>query len=143
MAKYTSESTVAHQKQNMENPDADHTSATMPSTAIPPGRRSEARKDDRRPCSYETRETIEHESVVVGHGEAFALNRSRGGILLLMATAPHAKQLLEVHSLESRWSRTVSICEPRWVRPVQVESQEHQFLVGCGRIVGPCHYMSF
>ena len=143
MAKYTSESTVAHQKQNMENPDADHTSATMPSTAIPPGRRSDARKDDRRPCSYETRETIEHESVVVGHGEAFALNRSRGGILLLMATAPHAKQLLEVHSLESRWRRTVSIFEPHWVRPAQVDSPERRFLVGCGRIVGPCHYMSF
>ena len=70
MAKYTSESTFAHQKQNMDNADADHTSATMPSTAIPVGRRSEARKDDRRPCSYEIRETIEHDSVVVGHGEA-------------------------------------------------------------------------
>ncbi len=143
MTKYTSESTVAHQKQNMENPDADHTSATMPSTTIPPGRRSDARKDDRRPCLYETRETREHESVVVGYGEAFALNRSRGGILLLMATAPHAKQLLEVHSLESRWSRTVSIFEPHWVRPAQVDSPERRFLVGCGRIVGPCHYMSF
>ena len=143
MPKYTSESTVAHQKQNMESPDADHTSATMPSTAISPGRRSEPRKDDRRPCSYETRETIEHESVVVGHGEASVLNRSRGGILLLMATAPHAKQLLEVHSLESRWSRTVSIFEPHWIRPAQVDSPERRFLVGCGRIVGPCHYMSF
>lgn len=143
MAKYTSEATVAHQKQNMDNADADHTSSTMPSKAIQAGRRSEARKDDRRPCSYEIRETIEHESVVVGHGEAFAVNRSMEGVLLLMATAPHAKQLLEVHSLESRWSRTVSIFEPRWVRTIPVESQEHRFLVGCGRIVGPCHYMSF
>ena len=66
MAKYTSEATFTHQNQNMDNADADHTSATIPSTAIPVGRRSEARKDGRRPCSYEIRETIEHESVVVG-----------------------------------------------------------------------------
>jgi hypothetical protein len=99
--------------------------------------------DYRRMCSYEVLEAIEGESIVIGHGEAFALNRSAEGMLLFIALAPHAKQLIEVHTSRSGWGKTVNIFETRWVRSVLVESLGNLYLVGCRRIFGPCHYLLF
>jgi hypothetical protein len=94
-------------------------------------------------CSYEVLEAIEGESIIIGQGEAFALNRSTEGILLLIAMAPHAKQLIEVHTPRFGWGRTVNIFETRWTKPVQVEALENLYLVGCRRIFGPLRYLSF
>ena len=94
-------------------------------------------------CSYEIREAIGGESVVIGEGGAFVVNRSKEGILLLMALAPQAKQLIEVHTSYSRWRKTLSIFEPRWTKTRQVESHGDLYLVGCRRTVGPCAYWSF
>ena len=134
---------VARREQNVGNTDVDQASAVMPATTIPPGRRSEARTEYRGMCSYEVLEVIDEESVVIEQGEAFALNRSREGILLFMGQAPHAKQLIEVHTARSGWGRTVNVFEVRWTRPVQVESPGNLYLVGCRRMFGPCHYLSF
>jgi hypothetical protein len=134
---------VAQWDWNVENNDVGQASAVMSATAIPPGRRCEARMDYRRMCSYEVLEAIEGDSVVIGQGEAFALNQSTEGILLLIALAPHAKQLIEVHTPRFGWGRTVNIFETRWARPVPVESLGSLYLVGCRRIFGPCHYLSF
>ena len=134
---------VTQRELNVGNKNVDQASAVMPATAIPPGRRCEARMDYRRMCSYEVLEAIEEKSVVIGQGEALALNRSTEGILLLIALAPHANQLIEVHTPRSGWGRTVNVFETRWARPVQVESLGNLYLVGCQRIFGPCHYLSF
>lgn len=99
--------------------------------------------DYRSTCSYEVLEAIDDKSVVIGQGEAFALNQSKEGILLLIALAPHAKQLIEVHTPRSGWGRTAHVFETRWTKPVQVESFGNLYLVGCRRIFGPCHYLSF
>ena len=106
-------------------------------------RRCEERKDYRYMCSYEVRETIGGESVVIGEGGAFVVNRSKEGILLLMALAPQAKQLIEVHISHSGWRKTLSIFEPRWTKLRQVESHGDLYLVGCRRKFGPCGYLSF
>ena len=121
----------------------DRTSAVTLATTIPPGRRCEARTESRSMCSYEVLEAIEEESVVIEQGKVFALNRSTEGMLLLMVRAPHAKQLIEVHAPRFRWGRTVNVLEARWTRPVHVESLGNLYLVGCRRIFGPCHYLSF
>jgi hypothetical protein len=134
---------VAQWDWNVGNSDVGQASAGMPATTIPPGRRCEARMDYRRMCSYEVLEAIEGGSVVIGQGEAFALNRSTEGMLLLIALSPHAKQLIEVHTSRSGWGKTVNIFETRWVRSVPVESLGNLYLVGCRRIFGPCHYLSF
>ena len=134
---------VAQWDWNVGNNDAGQASAVMPATAIPQGRRCEARMDYRRMCSYEVLEAIEGESITLGQGEAFALNRSTEGILLLIALAPHAKQLIEVHNSRAGWGKTVNIFEIRWARPVPVESLGNLYLVGCQRIFGPLHYLSF
>ncbi|MCX5727764.1 MAG: hypothetical protein NTZ28_02810, partial [Nitrospirae bacterium] len=94
------------QEQNVGNKDVDQASVTMPATTIPPGRRCEARMEYRGMCSYEVFEAIDEESAVIDQGEAFALNRSTEGILLFMGQAPHAKQLIEVHTPRSGWGRT-------------------------------------
>ena len=135
---------VTWREQNVGNKGVDQTSAMMPPVmTIHPGRRCEERVEYRHMCSYEVLEAIEEKSVVIGQGEAFALNRSTKGLLLLIALVPHAKQLIEVHTTRSGWGRTVNVFEVRWARPVQVESLENLYLVGCQRIFGPLHYLSF
>ena len=64
-------------------------------------------------------------------------------MLLLTALDPQAKQLIEVHTSRSGWGKTVNILETRWTRPVPVESLGTLYLVGCRRIFGLCHYLSF
>jgi hypothetical protein len=135
---------VTKREQDVENKkNAGHASAVMPRKASSSQRRCEERKDYRHMCSYEIREAIGGESVVIGEGGAFVVNRSKEGILLLMALAPRAKQLIEVHISHSGWRKTLSIFEPRWTRTRQVESHGDLYLVGCRRKFGPCGYLSF
>lgn len=150
MARHSSESTppqsssaFQQQKQNVEHTDADHVSASTPGAAIDQERRCEARMDYRCLCSYEVLEAIDEESVVIEQGEAVALNRSAEGILLFMRQAPHSKQLIEVHTSRSGWGKTMIVFDVRWMKPVQTESFGNLYLVGCRRIFGPCHYLSF
>ena len=125
------------------NKDIDQVSVVTPVMATLPERRREARMDYRHMCSYAVFEPIEGKSVVIEQGEAFALNRSTEGILLLMGQAPHAKQLIELHSPRSGWGRTVTVFETRWVKPIQVESLGILYLVGCQRVFSSSHYLSF
>jgi hypothetical protein len=116
-------------EQNIENNnDVDH---------------GEERADYQHMCSYEIREAIGGESVVIGDGGAFVVNRSKQGILLLTAFPLHSKQLIEVDISRSGWRRTLSVFEPRWTKSRQVESRGDLYLVGCRRKFGPCDYWSF
>jgi hypothetical protein len=123
--------------------DIDQVSAEMRAATIHPGRRGETRMNYRRLCPYEVIEAIDETSVVIGQGEAFVLNQSTGGLLLLIDLAPHAKQLIEVHTRRSGWGWTLNILEARWAKPVQVESLGNMYLVGCRQIFGSCNYLSF
>jgi hypothetical protein len=137
-------SPVSPQEQSVEhNKEVDSASALPSPTAISPQRRCEERVDYQHMTSYEVRQAIGGESVVIGDGGAFVVNRSKQGILLLMAFSPHAKQLIEVRISRSRWRRTLSIFEPRWIKSRQVESRGDLYLVGCRRKFGPCDYWSF
>ena len=145
MAAHTFEEILSHfaavtqREQNVGNKDVDRASAVMPTSVIRPERRCEARMDYRCLCSYEVREAVEEESVVIEQGKAFSLNRSKEGMLLFLRQAPHAKQVIELYTPRSRWGRTVNVFETRWTRPVQVESFGNLYLVGCQRIFGSCH----
>ena len=136
---------VFQREQSLDNTkDIDSASALWSSPPIASlQRRCEERTDYRHMCSYEMRETIGGESGVIGEGEAFVVNRSKEGILLLMALAPHAKQFIEVRISLSGWRKTLSIFEPRWTKARQVESQGELYLVGCRRKFGPRNYLSF
>jgi len=123
--------------------DFDQASAELRAATILPGRRCETRRDYRNLCPFEVIEAIEGESVVIGQGEAFALNQSTGGMLLLIDLAPQTKQLIEVHTRRSGWGWTLNILEARWTKPVQVESLGNMYLVGCRRVFNSCNYLSF
>lgn len=135
--------TITPLEQNLGDTDLDRASAVIPQTTNPPARRGEVRTEYRRMCTYEVLEANDAQSVVIEQGEAFALNRSTEGILLLMGKAPQGHQSIEVHTSRSGWGRTVNVFEVRWTRPVQVESLGNLYLVGCRRTFGPCHYLSF
>ena len=149
MATHTLEAMLSHytaltlEEQNVGNKDVHQVSGVMPATTIPPRRRCEVLMEYRSMCSLKMLEATEKESVVIEKGVAFALNRSTEGMLFLMGQAPHVKQLIEVYSPRSRWSRTANVFEARWTRPVPVESFGNLYLVGCRRTFGPRHYLSF
>ncbi|MEO8340351.1 MAG: hypothetical protein ABI604_11645 [Nitrospirota bacterium] len=149
MATHNHEARLSHSvagtehEQKVGNIDASHASAVISTTANSPERRGEARIDDRSLCSYEVVEAIGEESVVIAQGKAIALNRSAEGVLLFLRQAPHAKQLIEVHMPGFGLGRTVNVFDVRWIRPVQVKSLGNLYLVGCRRMFGPCHYLSF
>ncbi|MEK7764488.1 MAG: hypothetical protein AAB433_23190 [Nitrospirota bacterium] len=142
-AMFSHSASAPQRKQKVGNKDIDQVSVVTPVMATLPERRREARMDYRHMCSYAVFESIEGKSVVIEQGEAFALNRSTEGILLLMGQAPHAKQLIELRTPRSGWGRTVTVFETRWVKPIQVESLGSLYLVGCQRTFGSCHYLSF
>jgi hypothetical protein len=121
----------------VEHKGAAQLSAELPTTTVRLERRGEARMDFRQSCSYEVLEAIEEESVVIRQGEAFALNRSKEGMLLLMGQALFDKQLFEVQNLISGSGWTMNVFETRWAKPVPVESFGELYLVGCQRIFGP------
>lgn len=149
MAMHTLESTHSNPAALMEggweegSETAGQASAVIPVASISRVRRREARTDDRQMCSYELLEAVKEEAVAIRYGEAIMLNRSVEGMLLLMDPAPDTSQIIEVRTSRSRWARTIHIFETRWVRPLQVEQQGILYLVGCRRIFGPCHYLSF
>jgi hypothetical protein len=131
------------QEQKERNREADQVSGVMLAAAIPLERRYDVRMDYRCRCSYEVVEAIDEELAFIKQGEAFALNRSVGGMLLIMGHALQVTQLIEVHTSHSRWGRAANVYEIRWDRPIEVESLGNLYLVGCRRIFGPCHYLSF
>lgn len=140
---FTRSATVGLEEPKLGDIDVDQASATMLATTFPLGRRSETRIGYRRLCPYEVIEAKEGTSVVIRQGEAFALNHSTGGMLLLVDLAPQTKQLIEVRTRRSGWGWTLNILEARWTKPVQVESLGNMYLVGCRRVFSSCNYLSF
>ncbi|HSS30493.1 MAG TPA: hypothetical protein VLL06_05700 [Nitrospiraceae bacterium] len=149
MATHTLEAMLSHctavslRERQVGNREFDQTSSRLPVGAIPLSRRCEERMEYRGICSYEMLEVINEDSLIIEQGEAIAVNRSTEGMLLFMGIAPHVKQLIEVHTSRFGWGRTANVFEARWVSQVRVESLGDLYLVGCRRIFGPCHYLSF
>lgn len=79
---------IIAQEQHIGEIDLHQASAVMSATTTPPARRGEARIEYRSMCTYEVLEANDDQSVVIEQGEAFALNRSTEGILLIMGKAP-------------------------------------------------------
>jgi hypothetical protein len=94
-------------------------------------------------CTYSLCESIEETEVVIQEGEAYSLNRSPHGIMLLMGYSPNAKQVLEVHIPEARWRRSLNLYEVQWAKPISVEARGDLHLVGCRLMFGPSRYWAF
>lgn len=101
------------------------------------------RVESRRECSYEVQDIVDGAPVVVKRGAALTLNRSEEGVLLVMKRAPQVNQTVEVHTSRAVWRRTAYVYEARWTKPIHIASLGDVYLVGCRRVAGPCHYVSF
>jgi len=88
-------------------------------------------------CSYEVLDVVDEELVVVQRGEAFALNRSREGILLFLGQPFHVNQWIRVDIACPGWDRIGGFFEPRWSKPIHMESLGNLYLAGCRRISPP------
>ena len=104
--------------------------------AEPNNRRGEARIGDQHGCAYELCESGGAGAATIQQGQAFTLNRSAHGILLLMGNAPRVNQLIGIHNAELGWRRSTMVYQVRWTRPLRVESQGDLFLVGCRQVTG-------
>jgi hypothetical protein len=109
----------------------------MPAASGSPERRCGARVEYRCWCSYQVLDVFDEELVVVRLGEAFSLNRSRDGILLFLGQPFHAGQLIRVDIAFPGWDRIRTVFEPRWTKPIHMESLGNLYLVGCRRISPP------
>ena len=83
-------------------------------------------------CHYELTESHDPNTVLLHQGEAFSVNISTGGMLLLMPHAPHFEQVFEVHAPmpEGKPKKKLTLVEVRWTRQIPVEAGESMSLVG-------------
>ena len=112
-------------------------------TTVVDQRRIEVRKACRQGCSYQLFEVTADDAGVVEEGEACVLNRSTGGVLLVMGRPLAVGQLVEVHIAASRWIRSASVFDVRWVKPVLVDANTSLYLIGGRQVFGPCRYLRF
>lgn len=108
-----------------------------------PSRRGEMRVNETKLCTYSLSEPIDQGQVSLLQGEAYCVNRSRQGILLMMGDQPREGQLLEVHLREGLWRYSATVYEVRWASAVSIESQGELYLVGCRRVFCAAPYLKF
>lgn len=104
--------------------------------AEPHNCRGEARIEDRHGCAYEICESGGGGAETIQQGQAFTLNRSAHGILLLMGDVPQVNQLIGIYNVRLGWRRSTMVYQVRWTRSLRVESQGDLFLVGCRQVTG-------
>jgi hypothetical protein len=138
-ARRSNGATVTLKEPHVENIEVDRSYSAMTAASIARERRCKAREDYRCGCSCEMVDAIDGELAYIEQGEAFALNRSAEGILLMMGCDRQAEQLIEVQTSHARWGLTEFLYQVRWTRPIRVESLGSLYLVGCRRVFGPYH----
>jgi len=94
-------------------------------------------------CSYEMVDHLGSETAIIELGQAYTINCSEGGMLLLMPRAPESGRYVEVHIGPTVGRCAAYLLEVRWSKAVTIESDGDLYLVGCQRTFGPCHYFQF
>ncbi|HVG02388.1 MAG TPA: hypothetical protein VM842_05825 [Nitrospira sp.] len=109
-----------------------------PSPASPHDRRIDARFAIRTRCTYELVDGRNQEAVSP-HGEAYSLNLSTDGILLLLDRQPQDRQLVAMRN-PALQQRTVTLFEVRWLRHLPVGTTHKRYMVGCHLTFGRFPY---
>lgn len=108
-----------------------------------PSRRREMRVSEQKVCAYSLCESLDGEQAIIEQGEAYCINRSEHGILVMMGGRPQKRQLVELHIAETRWEYSLSLYEVQWTKILPVESHGELFLVGCRLVFGASRYGVF
>lgn len=108
---------------------------------------NERRKTEREvsviPCSYAMIKVQHGGAITMASGNAYTVNPSAKGILLLMGYAPTSAQCLEVNIIRSFRHREAFVLEARWSQVAYADSEGVLYMVGCRRIFGPCRFVEF
>ena len=96
-----------------------------------PERRSSARVPLVQPCPYELSTIRGTEAMDLSRGQAFSVNVSGGGMLLLMSQAPKQKQVMEVRVPAIAGQKPkLKVAEVCWTAPVPAAEEGAMHLVG-------------
>ncbi len=101
-------------------------------------RRIDLRFAIRTPCTYELMDGTDRDSTA-SSGEAFSLNISADGILLLLDRKPQDRQLLGMHNPASHQHAT-TLFEVRWMTHLPVGTTHTHYMVGCHLTFGRFPY---
>jgi hypothetical protein len=84
-----------------------------------------------RTCPYELSAVRNSDTIDLSQGQAFSVNVSGEGMLLLMPQAPLKQQLLEVQAPSETGNKsTLKVAEVRWTSPVKAGDEGMMHLVG-------------
>ena len=105
--------------------------------------RSERRRETRRPrispCTYGVMRSTDHSGAIREEGYGTAVNDSPTGMRLLLGVAPTKGQFLEIQTDDRTLERPNCLVEVCWTKPLQDDTQEALYLVGCRQSSGSTH----
>jgi hypothetical protein len=110
----------------------------QPLPVSPRDRRIDARFAIRTRCTYELLEGRDQDATAPP-GEAYSLNLSTDGILLLLDRKPQDRQLVAMRN-PALQQRTVTLFEVRWLRHLPVGTTHKRYMVGCHLTFGRFPY---
>ncbi len=94
-------------------------------------RRKSERLAYRRACPYKQTKLIGADVVKVTEGVGYSINRSVGGMLLLLPEEMDKRQVFEIQVLsETKKERITKLGEVCWTRPIPVSARVKMYLVG-------------
>lgn len=101
-------------------------------------RRQSARIPLIRSCAYEFSTVHGTETVDMSEGQAFSVNVSQHGMLLLMPQGPEQKQVLEVQAPSATGEQTtLKVAEVCWTSKVKADDEGAMHLVGVKYLFEP------
>lgn len=94
-------------------------------------RASERASSSMRPCTYELSKFLGGDTVELSEGDAFSINMSVGGMLLLLPQALGEKQVFQIQAPSvAKQEPTTKLVEACWTRPIPVDAHTSLHLVG-------------
>ncbi|MBI4002921.1 MAG: hypothetical protein HY348_14215 [Nitrospira defluvii] len=101
-------------------------------------RRIDVRFAIRTPCTYDLIDGQDH-AATSSPGEAYSLNVSADGILLLLDRKPQDRQLVAMRN-PALQQRAVTLFEVRWMTHLPVGTTHKRYMVGCHLTFGRFPY---
>ena len=75
--------------------------------------------------------STDRDGAILEEGHGTAVNDSPTGMRLLLDVAPSKGQLLEIQTNDRTLERSICLVEVCWTKPLQEDTQETLYLVGC------------
>lgn len=111
----------------------------QPETHHQSERRRETRRSRISPCTYGLMRSTDHNGAIREEGYGTAVNDSPTGMRLLLGVAPAKGQFLEIQTDDRTPDHPVCLVEVCWTKPLEEDTQEALYLVGCRQSSGSTH----